>query len=207
MTGLPRRAALAAGLLGCIAVGAARAQGRGVEREDEERIENRVAYAKPSKELARLRPLVGSWRSEEKWSEPARWKRGEYEGKPGADGYVTRTVEPCPGELSFCFREDGRGPMGGIQGSGMMSWDPIRRVYLVDTVSSLFPGILRLTGRFEGSDLVLSGEDTGTGRRRSVRLVLRGIGPDGWTETLSEKERGRWEEVVARRFRKARAGQ
>jgi hypothetical protein len=33
--------------------------------------------------------------------------------------------------------------------------------------------------------------------------VLEGIGPDGWTETLSEKENGRWAEVVTRRFRKA----
>jgi hypothetical protein len=76
-------------------------------------------------------------------------------------------------------------------------------VYLFDSVSSLFPGIVRLTGRFEGPRLVLSGEDTGTGRRRALRLVLEGIGPDGWTETLSEKEEGRWQEVVTRKFRRA----
>jgi hypothetical protein len=199
-----RRAALAAALLGSLHL-AAGAQEPKRDDDEHERIENRVVYQPPSKELARLRPLLGTWRSEETWREPGRWKRGDYEGRPGPDGWVTRTVEAAPGELSFAFREEGRGPMGGIQGSGLISWDPVRRVYLLDSISSLFPGIVRLTGRFEGADLVLSGEDTGTGAKRTVRLVLKGIDTDGWTETLSEKEKGRWEDVVIRRFRKAPA--
>ena len=204
MSRLLRRAALAAAMIGSLCL-AARAQGREPGDDEHERIENRVVYPQPSKELARLRPLLGAWRSEETWREPERWKRGEYEGRPGPDGWVTRTVEAAPGELSLAFREEGRGPMGGIQGSGLISWDPVRRVYLLDSISSLFPGIVRLTGRFEGADLVLSGEDTGTGTKRTVRLVMKGIGADGWTETLSEKEEGRWEDVVTRRFRKAPA--
>ena len=194
----------AAAILVFLAAGAARAQERDREKdEDHERVENRVVYAEPSKELARLRPLLGTWRSEETWREPSRWKRGEYEGRPGPDGYVTRTVEASPGDLAFSYREEGRGPMGGVQGRGLISWDPVRRVYLFDSVSSLFPGIVRLTGRFEGARLVLAGEDTGIGRRRAVRLVVEEIGADGWTETLSEKENGRWQEVVTRRFRRA----
>ena len=180
--------------------------GTPLEKEDEERIENRVPFPGPSKELARLQPLVGAWRGEETWREPRRYKRGEYEGFPGAEGYLTRTVEPGPGELSLVFRDDGRGPMGGVQGSGAIGWDPVTRFYLLDSVSSVFPGILRLTGRFEGADLVLSGDDTSTGEKRAVRLVVNGLGPDGWTETLSRRESGRWEEVVRRTFRKAPPG-
>jgi hypothetical protein len=175
------------------------------ERDEDERAGNRVVYATPSKELARLKPMVGTWRSDETWREPVRWKRGEYEGVPGPEGYVTRTVEPGPGELSFRFSEEGRGPMGSVQAAGLVSWDPVRRVYVLDSVSSVFPGIVRLTGAFHGADLVLSGEDTGTGRRRAVRLVLKDPGADGWTETLSEKAEGRWAEVVTRRFRRAPA--
>jgi len=199
-------------LLSAFVVAAIPALGQQPERhaeaddEEHERVENGVVYAEPSKELARLKPLLGSWRSEETWREPSRWKRGDYEGRPGPDGYVTRTVEAVPGDLALSYREEGRGPMGGVQGRGLISWDPIRRVYLFDSVSSLFPGILRLAGRFEGARLVLTGEDTGTGRRRAVRLVLDGIGPDGWTEILFEKEKGRWEEVVTRRFRRGEGG-
>jgi hypothetical protein len=198
-----RRPGLAAALPAALLLFSAAAAVRAQEDEEHERVEDRVVYAEPSRELERLRPLLGAWRSEETWREPKRWKRGEYEGWPGPDGYVKRTVEAAPGELSFLYREEGRGPMGGVQGTGLISWDPVRRVYLFDSVSSLFPGIVRLTGRFEDNRLVLTGDDTGTGRTRSLRLVVEGIGPEGWTETLSEKEKGRWREVVTRRFRKA----
>ena len=207
-----RRSLLFAAVLLSTSLGAALPAPQHSERhaetddEEHERVENRVVYAEPSEELARLKPLLGTWRCQETWREPSRWKRGEYEGRPGPDGYTTRTVEAVPGDLALSYREEGRGPMGGVQGRGLISWDPIRRVYLVDSVSSLFPGIVRLTGRFEGARLVLTGEDTGTGRRRAVRLVLDGIGRDGWTETLSEKEKGRWVEVVTRRFRRGGGG-
>ena len=210
MSPSPGRAALAAAVLAVLfRPGAVRAQekpGKPIEKEDDERIENRVPFPGPSKELARLKPFLGTWRGEETWREPRRYKRGEYEGFPGPEGYLTRTVEPGPGELSFVFRDDGRGPMGGAQSSGLIGWDPVTRFYFLDSVSSVFPGILRLTGRFEDDDLVLSGDDTSTGEKRAVRLVVKGLGPDGWTEALSRRESGRWEEVVRRRFGKAPPG-
>lgn len=154
------------------------------ERERGAKVEGAVEYPAPAPEMRQIAFLVGRWKGEETWAEPLRYKRGRYEGYPGPEGHVVRTVETGPGGFSLVWTDEGRGPMGGYTARSVLSWDPERRTYVLDTVHSLFPGIARLTGRFEKGSLVLRGNDPRTGEKRAARLVLAGLSKAGWTETL-----------------------
>ncbi len=88
--------------------------------------------------------------------------------------------------------------MGRVTAVVVIAWDPRARVYDYAEIHSAFPGVLRLTGRFEGAELIFRGADARGGRRRSVRAVWKESGTDAWTVTWSEKGRGRFEPVVTR---------
>ena len=95
--------------------------------------------------------------------------------------------------------------MGPVTALVVIAWDPRIRAYDYAEIHSAFPGVLQLTGGFEGSDLVFRGEDSRGGRRRSVRAVWKETGPDAWTVTWSEKERGELGPVVTRTLSRAAA--
>lgn len=154
------------------------------ERERGAKVEGAVEFPTPAPEMRQIAILVGRWKGEETWAEPLRYKRGRYEGYPGPEGHVVRTVETGPGGFSLVWTDEGRGPMGGYTARSVLSWDPERRTYVLDTVHSLFPGIARLTGGLEKGSLVLRGNDPRTGEKRAARLVLAGLSKSGWTETL-----------------------
>jgi hypothetical protein len=173
------------------------------EPEQDARVENPVRFPEPAAQMRKLAFLVGSWEAEETWEEPRRYKRGAYDGYPASGGVATRTIQAGPGGFSLVWEEDSRNPMGHVTAKGTLSWDPVRRVYLLDRIHSAFPGTLRLTGRLSNGDLVFRGEDTSTGKPRPVRLAMKNPGPDGWTETLDAAEgRGTMKRVVTSRFRK-----
>ncbi len=174
-------AALAAARL-CLAQEPESETGR--ERARGARVEGAVEYPAPAPEMRRIAVLVGRWKGEETWAEPLRYKRGRYEGYPGPEGHVVRTVETGPGGFSLLWTDEGRGPMGGYTARSVLSWDPARRTYVLDTVHSLFPGIARLTGGFEKGSLVLRGNDPRAGEKRAARLVFAVLSEAGWTETL-----------------------
>ncbi len=154
------------------------------ERGRGERVEGAIQYAAPAPQMHKLSVLVGRWKGEQTWAEPLRYKRGRYEGYPGPEGYVARSVEAGPGGFSLVWTDEGRGPMGGFTARSILSWDPEREVYVLDTVHSLFPGIVRMTGVLEKGNLVLHGIDPLTGEKRAARLVIAGLSAAGWTETL-----------------------
>jgi hypothetical protein len=156
----------------------------GRERERGEKVEGAIEYPAPAPEMRPVSVLVGRWEGEQTWAEPLRYKRGRYEGYPGPEGHVVRTVEAGPGGFSIVWTDDGRGPMGSYTVRAVLAWDPERRVYVLDTVHSLFPGVTRMTGGFEKGSLVLRGADPQTGEKRAARLVLAGLSGTGWTETL-----------------------
>jgi hypothetical protein len=173
------------------------------ELEEDARVENAIRFPEPAAQMRKLAFLVGTWEAEERWEEPRRYKRGAYEGYPESGGSATRTIQAGPGGFSLVWEEDSRNPMGRVTAKAMLSWDPVRRVYLLDRIHSAFPGILRLTGRFSKGDLVFRGEDTAAGKPRPVRLAMKNPGPDGWTETLDAAEAGGpMKRVVTSRFRK-----
>jgi hypothetical protein len=93
--------------------------------------------------------------------------------------------------------------MGRVTALLVVAWDPARRAYDYAEIHGAFPGVLHLTGRFEGGDLVFRGEDARTGRRRSVRAVWKELGQNAWTIMWSEGEPGRLEPVMTRRLRRA----
>ena len=174
------------------------------ELDDEQRVENPVPFVEPAPEMRKLAPLVGTWTFTERWAEPARYKRGKYGGEPGPAGSGTLTVSAGPGDFSLLADYDARNPMGHVAARWFLAWDPERRLYELDEVHSAFPGVLRLTGRFEGGDLVFRGTDARAEGPRAVRLVWKGLGRDTWTEDSSEAPKGgRFEPVVTRSLTRA----
>ncbi|HEY1435173.1 MAG TPA: DUF1579 family protein [Thermoanaerobaculia bacterium] len=165
-----------------------------------------MSFAAPAAEIRKLAALSGTWNFEETWAQPERYKRGAYEGVPGAGGSGTLTARPGPGGFSVLFDYDGRNPMGHVTALDVLSWDPARRVFELDEIHSAFPGVLHLTGRFEKGDLVFRGEDARTGPRRALRVVWKGLGEDTWTITSAAAgDHGRLEEIVRTRLRRASA--
>jgi len=178
-------------LLAAAAFAAARlalAQEPDPRREIGEKAEGAIEYAAPAPEMKTISVLVGRWEGTQTWREPLRFKRGRYKGYPGSEGRVVRVVEPGPGGFSLVWTDEGRGPMGGYTVRAILSWDPERRVYVLDAVHSLFPGIARLMGGFEKESLVLRGTDPLTGEKRAARLVFGGMSEEGWTEALDAGE-------------------
>jgi hypothetical protein len=171
---------------------------------DGARVERPVRFVGPAPEMRKLAPLVGTWTFNERWAEPARYKRGSYEGEPGPGGSGTLIVSLGPGGFSLVADSDARNPMGSVTARRILAWDPGRRLYELDEIHSAFPGVLHLTGRFEAGDLVFRGTDTRTGTERSVRLVWKGLGRDAWTEDASEAPaNGAFEPVVTTGFTRA----
>jgi hypothetical protein len=190
--------ALLAGLLG-VALGSAARHPTPPpqEPEEDERVERPIRFVQPSAETRKLAALVGRWKLEERWSQPERYKRGAYEGEPGAGGWGTLSVRPGPGGFSVVGEYDVRNPMGRVTALWVAAWDPARSAYVLDEIHSAFPGVLHLTGRFVEGDLVWSGEDARTGPARAVRRVWKGLGLETWTERATAADgRGRQEPVV-----------
>ena len=173
--------------------------------EDDERVEDAVRFETPAPAMRKLDAVLGAWSFEETWSHPERFKRGLYEGLPGPGGQGTLTFRRGPGSFSVIGEDDAHNPMGRVTALLVVSWDPARRAYDYAEIHGAFPGVLHLTGRFEGGDLVFRGDDTRTGERRSVRAVWKELGQDAWTITWSQGEKGRWEPVMTRRLRRADA--
>ena len=171
---------------------------------DDARVERPVRFVEPAPEMRKLAPLVGAWTFTERWTEPARYKRGVYEGEPGPGGSGTLTVSLGPGGFSLVADYDARNPMGNVTARRILAWDPDRRVYELDEIHSAFPGVLHLTGRFEAGDLVFRGIDSRAGAARSVRLVWKGLGQDAWTEEAAVSLRkGAFDPVVTTAFQRA----
>jgi hypothetical protein len=173
--------------------------------EDDDRVENAVSFVTPAPEMRKLDAVLGAWTFEETWAHPERFKRGAYEGLPGPGGHGTLTFRRGPGSFSVVGDDDAHNPMGRVAALLVVSWDPARKAYDYAEIHGGFPGVLHLTGRFEGGDLVFRGEDARTGKRRSIRAVWKELGHDSWTITWSEGERGRLEPVMTRTLRRAEA--
>ena len=172
--------------------------------DEDERVERPIRFVEPAPEMRKLTALAGSWDLEETWTEPARYKRGAYEGVPGAGGFGTLTARPGPGAFSLLLDDDARNPMGHVTALTVLSWDPARRLFELDEIHSAFPGVLHLTGRFEKGDLVFRGRDARTGDARAVRVVWKGLGEDTWSLSGSAgRGNGRLEEVVRTQLRRA----
>jgi len=176
------------------------------DADEDERVERPIRFVEPAPEMRKLTALSGSWDFKETWSEPARFKRGAYQGVPGAGGYGTLTARPGPGGFSVLFDYDARNPMGHVTALTVLSWDPARRVFELDEIHSAFPGVLHLTGRFEKGDLVFRGQDARIGEARAVRVVWKGLGQDTWSMSWSAAgEHGRLEDVVRAELHRAPA--
>ena len=172
-------------------------------QEDRAEAARPIRFAEPGPEMRKLAWLIGAWEFSETWAEPRRYKRGRYEGYPAEGGYGTLDCRLRPGEFSIVCDYAAKNPMGRVTALEILSWEPVRRLYVLDTVHSAFPGVLRLTGRFEGGALVFMGEDASRGEKETVRLVFRDPAPDSWTRTLEASSRvGSKRPVVTLKARK-----
>jgi hypothetical protein len=174
------------------------------EMEENESVEKPVPFPEPAAQMRKLAILLGTWELKETWEEPARYKRGQYEGYPGEEGFGEETVRNGPGDFSLLWSYNARNPMGRVTAEAILSWDPARGVYDYCEVHSAFPGALRLTGRFEKGSLVFLGESDRTGEKTSVRLVMKDVSTEGWTQAFEESPKGgKMERVVTTVVRRA----
>ncbi|HTR04601.1 MAG TPA: hypothetical protein VMN82_15555 [Thermoanaerobaculia bacterium] len=192
------------GLFGARSLAAMPAASR--DDEEEEHSRNAVRFVAPAPEMRKLAALSGTWTFDETWTEPTRYKRGSYEGEPGPGGHGTLKIRPGPGGFSVLADYDAQNPMGRVTALVILAWSPPRKVYDYEEIHSAFPGVLRLTGRFEGGDLVFRGKDAREGRARTLRVVWKGLGQDAWSMEWSEAEaRGRFKKIVTVQLRRAPA--
>lgn len=172
------------------------------EREAEGRA--RMPVPPPAPELKKLGSLVGSWKIEELWNEPRRFKTSDYEGWPGAEGYGTERIRLGPGDFSLVCEYEGRGPMGPVSSLLILSWDAERRNYVGYQAHNVFPGLTHLSGSWEGGRLVLKGRLPMSGRQVPFRMTFSEIAADSFlVSTETEGEKGVWKPMATLRYRRS----
>jgi hypothetical protein len=129
----------------------------------------------------------GTWDLKETWREPERYKRAATKGLPARKAYAEQTIRERPGDFSLLWGHDARGPVGKVTALAVVSWAPARSLQDYFQVHSALPGALRLTGRLEKGRLVFRGNDSRTGEKTSVRLVLEDLSTNGWTQVFEEQ--------------------
>jgi hypothetical protein len=160
-----------------VAAGLAVAQDMGSNPSGEKSPFASVPHPKPPSQQMRLSPLIGIWDAEERWE--------KVEGfAPGGDGRGVYTVSDGPGSMSILIDYKATsGPFPTYVGHGMLSWELDQKLYRMAWAQPIWPGLAIETGRFEGSDLVMSYEIFEMGKKYVVRNVYSDWAPNSVTIT------------------------
>ena len=133
---------------------------------------------KAAPEIERLGSMLyGRWDTEEKL-EPSEML------PQGGAGKGLETVRPGPGGLSVITEYKSEGPMGIFSGIGITTWNPAEKAYHVYWTDNSGPGVLVLTGKWEGKDLVFTGSDMMAGKKLLTRHAFTEITPTTYTYTI-----------------------
>lgn len=132
-----------------------------------------MAWPKPGPEMAKLKPLMGTWQVEEiHESSPM---------GPGGRGRGVSRVTAGPGGLSvhIDYQSSG-GHMKGFKGHGILAWDAEAKCYKQAWSDNMMATVMVSVGNWEGADFVMHSEGTMLGKPFKSRDRFTGIGPDGY---------------------------
>jgi uncharacterized protein DUF1579 len=141
---------------------------------------------KPSPEMEKLtKLLVGTWRTTEKMEPMPEM------GMPnGGSGAGTEVVKAGPGGFSVIADYKSRGAMGSFAGHGVTYWDPNEQAYKSFWIASMSGKGEVSTGKWEGNDLVFTGESEMQGKKYKTLQKFTEITPTSFTFKLASAEEG-----------------
>ncbi len=133
--------------------------------------------AKPAPEMQKLiKTLAGTWNAAE--------KHEAMEGMPAGTSTGTTVFRPGPGRLSLI--QDYKSHMAGVgafTGLGLVWWDPDKKMFTSMWCDSMTPSGCAVggTGKWEGNDLVFTGEMEINGQKHPTKETFTNIKPDSVT--------------------------
>jgi uncharacterized protein DUF1579 len=110
-----------------------------------------AAPLQPGPEMRKLGFLIGDWGASDKYEKTDLIPNG-------GEGSGTYKTVIGPGSLSLLTDYHYKGPHGESNGHQVLTWDPKEKQYAGYIFASSFPGCIVVSGNWEGSSLVLSGE-------------------------------------------------
>ncbi len=131
-------------------------------------LEGGVMAPEPGQEMKRLAFLLGTWKAADTYAKSTF-------APNGGSGSGTYKTEWGPGRLSLLTDYHYRGPHGESTGHQVITWDPRQNTYVGYVVTSTSPGATLLSGNWEGTDLVLSGEFEFHGTKVGFKEVFSDI--------------------------------
>jgi hypothetical protein len=132
--------------------------------------------AKPGPEMARLKPMVGTWDVEETIEASPMG--------PAGTGRGTGRVTLGPGGLSMMIDYQSKaGHMKGFHGNGVLAWDEPSKSYKQAWVDNMVAMMLVGKGRWEGETFIMETEGTMMGKPFKGKDVFSDIGKDGFILT------------------------
>jgi len=132
---------------------------------------------KPGPEMDKLKPLIGSFRVDERHEASSMGPAGLSSG--------FSHVKEGPGGLSLLIDYTTLvGPMRGMKGHGILVWDGEAKAYKQAWTDSMAPMMVMSTGAWEGDTLVMNSEGTMMGKAYKERDTFSGMGPEGFTLTI-----------------------
>lgn len=133
---------------------------------------------KPAPEMERLtKMLQGRWTTEEK-HEPSEMM------PQGGSGKGQESVRPGPGKLSLISEYTSQGPMGEFSGIGIITWDPVERLYHIHWTDNTSSGVSIMNGKWVGQDLVFTGSDMMMGKKVYSRHAFSEMTSEAFTYTI-----------------------
>ena len=137
----------------------------------------KMEMPKPGPEMAKLQPLVGSFRVAEH-IEASPWSGA-------SQGAGFSRVSEGPGGFSVLVEYTTlSGVMHGLKGHGVLGWDDGAKAYREVWTDSMGPNIAVSTGNWDGDNLVMNSEGTMMGKPYKERDTFSAIGADGFTLTI-----------------------
>ena len=130
---------------------------------------------KPAPEMKELTYLVGTWTTDEKFEATPFGPAGTATG--------TNTVRLGPGGFTVIMEQRSKGSLGVFSGHGVMTWDPVEKVYKTAWSDSMTPGVLITTGRKEGDKIVYTAEATMMGKKMAFKDVVSDRTPTSYVLT------------------------
>ncbi len=144
----------------------------------QEKAQGEMPYPKPvpGAEMQKLYFQVGDWKVVE--------KHESMPGFSGGEGKAIIKARKGPGGLSVDTDYNGTGPLGQYMGKGIVTWEAEEKVYRYFWFDNFQAGSLITTGRWEGNDLVFTGEMKMSGQKFLFKQVYTDIAPTSYTSKV-----------------------
>jgi hypothetical protein len=144
----------------------------------QEKKQGEMPYPKPvpAVEMQKLYFQVGDWKVAE--------KHESMPGFSGGEGKGAIKARKGPGGLSVETDYSGAGPMGQFIGKGIVTWEAEEKVYRSFWCDNFQAGSLTTTGRWEGNDLVFTGEAKMNGQKFLFKQVYTDITSNSYTSKI-----------------------